>query len=270
MSFALGTPCWMDFDSTDMATSKAFYAGLLGWEFEDGGADVAHYNLVRRDGELVCGGMDVTGMTCPDGAPLPSDWTIYFAVEDLDARCELVRRHGGRIIVDPNEAPGAGRFAIALDPSGAAFGMWQSTGIDGYVFREGAPGTPVWFELITTDYQKSVDFYSAVLDFDVVEMAGEAPASAADSATWRYGTNGSQDEASCGICQAPWMSAGDQPYWRVYFAVASSAEAQAKVVELGGEVLDGPEDSPYGKILTVREPAGATFQLAAVTEATPM
>lgn len=268
MSFAVGTPCWMDFDATDFARAKDFYAGLFGWEFEDGGACTNHYNLVRRDGELVCGGMDVSGMTCPEGQPLTSSWTIYFAVEDLDARCDKVRRNGGQVVLGPNEVPGSGRLAVCLDPDNAMFGLWEDDGLDGYVFRDGAPGTPVWFELITTDYPKSADFYSSVLDFSMVEMADTGEESG--PGPWRYGTNGPAAEASSGICQAPWMAAEETPYWRVYFAVESSAEAQATIDRLGGKVLDGPEDSPYGKILTVQEPTGATFQIAAVSEASPM
>ncbi|MDN5910313.1 MAG: hypothetical protein L0H76_12055 [Brevibacterium sp.] len=33
------------------------------------------------------------------------------------------------------------------------------------------------------------------------------------------------------------------------------------MAELGGKALAGPEDSPYGRIVTVTDPEGATFQL---------
>ena len=31
--------------------------------------------------------------------------------------------------------------------------------------------------------------------------------------------------------------------------------------EHGGTVLDGPQDSPFGRVTTVQDPAGATFQI---------
>ena len=47
---------------------------------------------------------------------------------------------------------------------------------------------------------------------------------------------------------------------RVLF-VAEKRAALEVVREHGGRVLDGPQDSPFGRVTTVTDPAGATFQL---------
>jgi predicted enzyme related to lactoylglutathione lyase len=49
--------------------------------------------------------------------------------------------------------------------------------------------------------------------------------------------------------------------WHVYFAVEDCDAACAKVTELGGSVVTPPEDTPYGRLATVKDPMGATFKL---------
>ena len=39
-----------------------------------------------------------------------------------------------------------------------------------------------------------------------------------------------------------------------------------KLKELGGTVLDGPEDSPFGRLATVQDPQGASFQIIQIQE----
>ena len=50
-------------------------------------------------------------------------------------------------------------------------------------------------------------------------------------------------------------------FWRDYINVEDTDATATRVAELGGKVLAGPEDSPYGRIATVTDPEGATFQL---------
>ena len=101
---------------------------------------------------------------------------------------------------------------------------------------------------MTTNYQAANEFYGKVFSFDITLMEG-----------FPYATHGEGDEAVAGICDASeWAQ---NSYWRAYFNVEDADAAAAKVTELGGTVLAGPEDSPYGRIVTVTDPEGATFQL---------
>ena len=85
---------------------------------------------------------------------------------------------------------------------------------------------------------------------------------------FRYATNGSGESASWGLCDAAGMMPEEAMGWRVYFGVESTEQALAKVQELGGSVLDGPIDSPFGRITTIADPEGASFQISAMSEAT--
>lgn len=260
MTRTTGTPTWMHFGSNDFAASTAFYTGLFGWRFEDAGAEVNHYTMIRTsDATLLGGAMDTSGMTCPDdGSEIPSSWDTYLAVEDIDARIARATEHGATVLMGPADAGPAGRFAMVSDPTGAMIGLWQAGDTAGYEFT-GDPGSPVWFELMTTDFAKAKEFYTAVFDAEFVPMPGSE-----DS----YVTNGTDADTKFGVCNLKAWGDTDVPsHWRVYFNCESLDPALAKLTELGGRILDGPMDSPFGRLATVTDPQGAMFQLIATSEA---
>ena len=55
---------------------------------------------------------------------IPPHWMVYFAVADADAAIETVKRHGGTLVVGPQDIP-VGRLAVFTDPQGAAFAVIQ-------------------------------------------------------------------------------------------------------------------------------------------------
>lgn len=151
-----------------------------------------------------------------------------------------------------------GSMAIAEDPSGAAFGLWQPHQFDGFEFT-GKHGSPVWFEAMVSDFDAALPFYREALGWDTHAMGGD------DNEEFRYVTNGEDRAATAGLCDAsPW---GDMPsYWRLYIGVDNTDESLEKLKELGGTVLDGPEDSPFGRLATVQDPQGASFQIIQIQE----
>lgn len=266
MARDLGTPTWLDLNTTDLAASAEFYRGLFGWTFEDTGEQADHYRMIRKDGALVGGAMDVTGMSGPGGDPLTSGWDVYLAVDDVEARARLADERGGKVITGPVEAGTFGSFAMVLDATNAVIGLWQAGDIEGYEFS-GAPGTPVWFELLTQDIGAARRFYTEVFGFALQPMA-EPMADPGQNAN--YFTNGPADEASSGIRDVRGFGIEqDGSFWRVYFAVDGCDRAVERVRELGGRVTDGPMDSPFGRIATVQDPTGASFQIVSPHEAVP-
>lgn len=55
------------------------------------------------------------------------------------------------------------------------------------------------------------------------------------------------------------------PHWMTYFEVADTDEAAARVVELGGHVLQPPRDASSGRLATVADPEGAVFTMVRST-----
>lgn len=258
-----GSPTWMDLGTHDVEGAKAFYSQLFGWDFLDQGPDFGGYLMIKQRDGFVGGAM--SSLMTPDGPTdepqYPTSWTIYLRVEDIDAALAKVEPNGGSIMVPAMQVGESGKMAVVADAAGAVVGMWQPLDFDG--FRcDLTPGTPVWFETMSKDYDAATAFYREVFGWELTEMPG-IPAGQP-----RYATNGGAQEAACGICEANSFLPDQVPsFWRVYVQVEDTDAAVAKIKELGGSLLDGPMDSPFGRLATVADPQGAMFQVIMASQA---
>lgn len=251
MSRTTGTSTWTDLSVQDLEAAKAFYTGVFGWTFRDLGAEFGHYAIISNaDGAPVGGAMSVAGMTAPDGTALPTGWDVHLTVDDADARLATALEHGATALSPVMDIGTDGRNVMLKDPTGATIGMWQPKEFEGYEFT-GAPGSPVWFELMTHEVDAASAFYTAVFDAQLVPM-GEAR----EDHSFRYATNGPGASASWGLCDASGVMPVEDAGWRFYLAVDSSAAAIERIEEHGGTVLDGPIDSPSGGSRRSRTPRG--------------
>jgi len=81
---------------------------------------------------------------------------------------------------------------------------------------------------------------------------------------FRYTTFGEESDAVAGVMDAAGMLPDGEPsFWAIYFAVDDTDTALARVVELGGAVITGAEDSPHGRLATAADTTGARFELVA-------
>lgn len=102
----------------DPEKSKKFYAGMFDWKLEEiPGMDYTMVNV----GEGTGGGM----MKNPVPG-LPDNWLPYIMVDDVAASTKKAEALGARIGKDVTEVPDMGWFSVVIDPTGAAFGLWQS------------------------------------------------------------------------------------------------------------------------------------------------
>ena len=63
---------------------------------------------------------------------------------------------------------------------------------------------------------------------------------------------------------------GDAPaHWSVYFGVADTDAAVAKVSDLGGTTLRPAWETPYGRMAVVADNHGASFSLISVASPDP-
>ena len=65
-------------------------------------------------------------MTMPKDAPYPPHWLHYVEAADVDASAKRVKELGGQIHMQPMDIPNIGRFAVATDPTGAAFALFKT------------------------------------------------------------------------------------------------------------------------------------------------
>ena len=252
-------------------SQQAFYEALFGWSFTDSGEEFGHYRMITKDGASVGGAMDADQLSQMTGedAP-PAAWTVYLRTQDMDATLTAVRENGGAVLVDAMPVGDLGVMAMAEGPGHEVVGFWQSGTLAGHDLPL-TPGTSVWFELMTTRFDESAEFYRAVAGWQPTPLgddgAPEDTQTAADAEDAahdgpRYATNHPFDRATAGLCDArAWLPPNAVGYWRMYIAVADTDRALEVIREHGGTVLDGPQDSPFGRVTTVQDPAGATFQI---------
>ncbi|MFF9025312.1 VOC family protein [Streptomyces eurythermus] len=242
-----GTPCWVSLMVHGLDATEEFYGELFGWEFRPGPQQLGPYVRALLDGREVAG----VGRL-PTDRRLPVAWTPYLASDDADRTADTVRLCGGTVAVGPLDAAEAGRMAIAADPSGAVFGIWEGVTHPGTALT-GVPGTPVWNELLTFETESVTKFYKSVFPYE------EEPVVAAgdDCLTLRLG--GRPVAGLHGVGHGLPPDRG--PHWRTYFEVADLDATLRRVAELGGRVLSSAYDGPHGRVATVADPEGAEFSV---------
>jgi predicted enzyme related to lactoylglutathione lyase len=117
---APGSFTWSEHMSRDFEASKAFYAGVFGYEYGDMSSDGFSYATLLINGQQVVGGIGAY----PGGeeAVHPAAWGVYFGTADTDRAVELATSHGGRLIRPATDSP-YGRMAVVADNQGALFSL---------------------------------------------------------------------------------------------------------------------------------------------------
>jgi predicted enzyme related to lactoylglutathione lyase len=242
--------------TSDHARARDFYCQLFGWTADEPSEEFGGYFMFNKDGTPVAGGMPAI----PDAAP-PDIWSIYLSTDDADKAVEVATAHGAQVIAGTMEVADLGKMAVLIDPGGAAIGMWQPNTFGGFTVI-GEPGTPGWWELLTRDYQRSLDFYRTVFRWDTRTTG--------DTDEFRYSTANDGDTMLAGVMDASaFLPEGVPAHWSVYFTTADTDATIAKLTELGGSVESPAEDTPYGRIATVTDPMGARFKLVGPNEQMP-
>jgi len=109
----------VELNTTDVNKAKTFYGALFNWTLEDVPVPGGTYTMVKV-GEGTGGGI----MKHPvSGAP--SAWLAYVLVDDVAASTKKAKSLGANVMKDVTEVMGMGSFSVIIDPTGAAFALWQ-------------------------------------------------------------------------------------------------------------------------------------------------
>ena len=115
--------CWVDLATTDQAAAKSFYGALFGWDVTNRHVREGQFSLFGEDRSHFASLYQLTRKQIADG--VPSHWTPYVAVPDLQAATEKAAGLGGQIVVPPQDVAGFARICLIADPTGALLGLWQ-------------------------------------------------------------------------------------------------------------------------------------------------
>ena len=252
----IGAPCWVDLMTSDTGRTRAFYCDLFGWVAEDPDEEHGGYFNFTKDGVRVAG-----CMANQPGSGVPDVWSVHLATDDAAKTVEAAVANGGQVHVQPMAVGDLGTMAFVGDSGGAGIGVWQPGLHKGFGVY-GETGTPAWFELLTLDYDAAVGFYRNVFRWDT-HVTGDTP-------EFRYTTLVDGETWLAGIMDASgFLPDGVPAHWSVYFGVEDTDATLARLVDLGGSVLQPAEDTPYGRLAAAADPTGARFKLVAPNEAMP-
>lgn len=123
---AAGRFCWLDLAAADSVKAKAFYGALFGWRPAEQQANGGSFTLLQLAGANVGSMYQLDRAHRERG--VPSHWTPYVRVDDIDEAARRVARLGGAVLVGPLHVPGIAHIALVLDPVGATLGLWQPAG----------------------------------------------------------------------------------------------------------------------------------------------
>lgn len=255
--YTQGLPCWVELASHDAKAGKQFYSELLGWSVQD---------MPIPDGVYTMFNLAIGDETCEIGAAYqmhaetseqgePTNWTVYFAVDSVDATIMLAKSYGGTLLLGPHDVGTAGRMALLSDPEGAQFAIWQAGEHIG-ARKKGEVGTLCWVELVCRDGELAKQFYSEILGWEV--QPSDMPDF--DYSEWLV------EGQSFGGMMEMTVDWGDiEPHWMLYFNVTDCDLIAAKATKLGGNICVPPTNIPtVGRFAVINDPQGGLFSVIAL------
>ena len=246
-----GTPTWIDLGIPDLERAMEFYGAVFGWEFEVGPPEMMRYTICRLDGKAVA------ALAETDESSTSYWWQVHFATSDCDASVQRVTEAGGSILMEADDIMDQGRMAIAKDPTGANFGLWQAKAFVGCeVVNE--PNALLRNDLVTPNPAPAREFYASVFGFTVDGNPDQPDL----DFTFLRRPDGHEIGGIMGVPQAPTSA------WGTLFEVADTDETVAKVRAAGGTAGD-PYDMIYGRLGEVKDLFGAEFTVGSRPKGAP-
>lgn len=241
-----GTPTWVDLGIPDLERAMDFYRALFGWDYDVGPEETGHYTMCLLRGRPVA-----ALMPNPDPGTTSFWWSVYLAAEDCDDSARRVAEAGGTLLQPPMDVMDQGRMAVARDPVGAQFGLWQGGAHIGcQIVNE--PGSLVRNDLVTTAPEPAREFYASVFDF-TLDRNEDLPDFDFTFLRRRDG------HEVAGIFGNPGAASS---MWATTFEVSDTDSVVAAAIASGG-TSGTPQDMVYGRIATIADPFGTEFSVIA-------
>ncbi len=239
----------------DPAAASDFYAKLLGWSYEKMDMATGPYTVAK------VGEWPVAGIMAPPDEGVPTVWSTYVTVDDVNLIASKAVELGGKIELSPIDVPGVGRLCGIQDPQGAVIfavqyeAKGEHANSDPFDFQSASTthGMFSWFELRTSDVDAAREFYSQLFGWSIVtEEMQMGPYSIVKVGEVGMG----------GMVASPWEDV--PPHWGGYLTVDDTDAAVARATELGGTVLMPPFDIPnVGRFSALKDPQGAVLAVIA-------
>ncbi|HJU41918.1 MAG TPA: VOC family protein [Vicinamibacterales bacterium] len=229
----LGSFVWCELMTTDMAAAGSFYSKIVGWKTTPFSPDGSYHTFNTKSGPVA--GM----MVLPDEAKkmgAPPHWLMYVGTPNVDDTAQRVAQLRGRVLKQPADIPGVGRYAVVQDPYGTTFGLYQPATPRPQKSEPGA-GDFSWFELYTPNPEGAWSFYQSLFGWEKTSAMDMG-----EMGTYQmFGRGGGIP--SGGIMKPP---PGAPAAWLPYIMVADAKGVAAAAQARGGTIVNGPMEVPGG------------------------
>jgi hypothetical protein len=158
-------------------------------------------------------------------------------------------------MVDPMDVMDLGRMAVFVDPTGAAFGVWQPKAFAGADLVN-EPVSLTWNECHTRDPETDKAFYGSVFGW----AAGKPGFDGAPDTYTIWELDGKPVGGMMEMVEGMFPPE-TPPHWSVCFAVADADDTVAKARAEGATVAAEPMDMPIGRFAALIDPQGAGFTI---------
>ncbi len=235
---------WADLAAADGEGAKQFYTRLLGLEAVDVPMGGGHsYVMLTKNGKKVCALYEMTEDVRQKMGGHPT-WCAYFTVESADASAARVEELGGSVMQQPFDMMDSGRMAVAQDPTGAAFFMWEPRAhIGAEVFGE--PGALAWTELYTPDTGAAAKFYEGLFGWSADRKPNDY---------FEFAIDG---RSAAGMLEIKEEWGYVPPNWSIYLTVADLDKALESAAGMGAaEVMPPMEIEHVGRFVVIKDPQG--------------
>jgi len=258
--YPAGVPCFVDTLTGDLDAAKTFYGTIFGWEFAGPGPmpgdPPGEYFVARVDGDDVAG---VGSLPAQGADPIPPAWNTHVSVDSADDAAARARAAGGSVLVEPFDAPPAGRMAVIADPAGGVLTVWEAGDRAGAA-RVNEHSAWAMSLLTTADPEAARAFYGELFSWEA-EAFGPF---------WVFrlpGYFGGEEKQPVPRDVVAAMTNGDttpptQAFWSVDFWIADADGAAAAASSLGGKVVAEPFDDAMFRRAVLAAPDGATFAIS--------
>ena len=201
----------------------------------------------------------------PGAAPAAA-WTTHVRVDRVDDAVARIERAGGSIVVAPFDVPPVGRAAVATDPAGAAFCVWEGHAREGaQILNE--PSAWAMSMLHTTDPEGAERFYGEVFGWrpepfgppeagiEILRLPGYVGRRAGTAGAARRGRRDGPERGRRLAGAALARRLLDRRRRR----------RSGHTLASGGSVLVAPHDTPAFRQAVLADPAGAAFSISQLT-----
>jgi predicted enzyme related to lactoylglutathione lyase len=247
-----------DLHTTDVDAAAAFYGDLFGWEVTDIPGAPNRYAPATLHGRSKAALTALVPEQLDQG--VEPYWFAYLYVRDIDEALARVVELGGEVLHPAIRIFDMGRMAVAVDPTGAQFGVWQDLQ-DGVTTVKDEHGSVFWYELHSSDIGRANEFYAQLVGWsptphemgpDMTYFTYDAPEPEAMQQSAGGGMRLMSREAEQGV----------PSYWAVYLNCDDVDATYARALQLGATSLMEPHEIPgQGRSCWIADPQGAVLAL---------